>query len=155
MQKLDLTRLSRDVACLRKSHPAGLGPGGRPATGAMAIVRENLGRLEALHAAGFSWVDIAVGLAAQNVLHGSGRPLTGRQLTGLIASVRRQQRRRETKATRRATRTDLSTVTSTLTLAAELSAPAQLPALSTIPTEADLRRERLASLGSLMKESER
>lgn len=154
MPKLDLTRLSRDVAGLRKSRPAGLGPGGRPTTGAMAIVRENLGKLEALHAAGASWVDIAAGLAAQNVLHGSSRPLTGRQLTGLIASVRRQRRRREAKDTRRATRTDLPTVTSTLTLAAELSAPARAPDLSTIPTETDLRREQLASLGSLMKEND-
>jgi hypothetical protein len=118
----------------------------------MAVVRDNLGKLEALHAAGVSWVDIAAGLAAQGVVHGSGAALTGRQLTGLIASVRRQRRRREAKATRRATRTDLPRVTSTLTLAAELSAPAQAPTLSTIPTEADLRRERLASLGSLMKE---
>lgn len=154
MQKLDLTRLSRDVACLRKSRPAGLGPGGRPATGAMDIVRENLGKLEALHAAGASWADIAAGLAAQGVLHGSGAALTGRQLTGLIASVRRQRRRREAKATRRATRTDLPTINSTLTLAAELSALRQVPAISTIPTEEDLRRERLASLGSLMKEND-
>lgn len=154
MPKLDLIRLSRDVACLRRNRPAGIGPSGRPATGAMAIVRENLGKLEALHAAGASWVDIAAGLAAQNVLHGSGRPLTGRQLTGLIASVRRQQRRREAKATRRKARTDLPRVSSTLTLAAELSAPARAPAPSTIPTETDLRRERLASLGSLMKEND-
>lgn len=151
MPKLDLSRLSRDVAGLRRNRPAGLASGGRPVTGAMAIVRDNLGKLVALHATGVSWVDIAAGLAAQGVLHGSGQPLTGRQLTGLIASVRRQQRRRQAKAARRTVRTDLPTVTSTLTLAAELSAPAQASAPSIIPTETDLRRERLASLGSLMK----
>ena len=148
-----MLRLSRDLDSIRGARPAGIGPGGRTATGAMAVVRENLARLEALHAAGASWVDIAASLAAQNVRHGSGQALTGRQLTALIASVRRQQRKRDAKLTQRAARTDLPKAASPrLTLSSDLTASRAAPALSMLPTEDDLRRERLASLGSLLKE---
>lgn len=152
MPKLDLARLSRDLACLRRARPPAVGPNGRSTTGAMAIVRDNLAKLESLHAAGASWVEIAATLAAQNVRHGSGAALTGRQLTGLIASVRRQQRRREAKVAQRATRPDLpNTGGPRLTLAADLAAPRSAPVLSALPTEDDLRRQQLASLDSLLK----
>ncbi len=152
MQKLDLTKLTRDLDRRRRDRPDGVGPGGRPVTGAMAVVRDNLDRLEALHAAGASWVDIAAGLSAQGVLHGSGAALTGRQLTGLIASVRRQQRQREAKAAKRASRSDLPKVAAArLSLAADLAVPPQKPAPSPLASEDELRRERLASLDDLFK----
>lgn len=152
MPKLDLTKLSRDLDRRRRDRPDGVGPGGRPVTGAMAAVRDNLAQLEALHAAGASWVDIAASLAAQGVHHGSGAALTGRQLTGLIASVRRQLRQREAKAAKRASRPDLPKVASArLSLAADLAAPRQKPAPSPLASEDELRRERLASLDDLFK----
>jgi len=107
MPKLDLKRLSRDVDTLRTSRPLGVGPGGRRLTGAMAVVRDNLAALEALHAAGASWVDIAAGLAAQGVTQGQGEPLTGKRLTALIASVRRQAARHAATEARRRARPDL------------------------------------------------
>jgi len=65
--KLDLAKLSRDLDRRRRDHPQALGPGGRPITGAMAVVRDNLTELDVLHGAGASWVDIAASLSAQGV----------------------------------------------------------------------------------------
>lgn len=107
MPKLDLKRLVKDVDALRKSRPADLGPGGRRLTGAMAIVRDNREALEALHAAGTSWVDIAAGLSAQGLMQGEGDPLTGKRLTALIASVKRQAAKRAEAEARRKARPDL------------------------------------------------
>lgn len=107
MPKLDLKRLARDVDTLRMSRPVGVGPGGRRLTGAMAIVRDNLEALEVLHAAGASWVDLAAGLTAQGVTQGQGDPLTGKRLTALIASVKRQAARHAAAEARRMTRLDL------------------------------------------------
>ncbi|MGX9984668.1 hypothetical protein [Methylobacterium fujisawaense] len=111
MPKLDLKRLAKDVDTLRTSRPLGIGPGGRRLTGAMAMVRDNLEALEALHAAGASWVDLAAGLAAQGVTQGQGDPLTGKRLTALIASVKRQAARHAAAAARRKTRPDLRALT--------------------------------------------
>ena len=155
MPKLDLTKLSRDLDRRRRDRPDGVGPGGRLVTGAMGIVRENLAQLEALHAAGATWVDIAAGLAAQGVRHGSGEPLTGRQLTGLIASVRRQARQREARTSQRLGRSDLPKIAPPrLQLSPELVAPRPQQFSSQLPTEVDLRRERLASLDSLLKKED-
>lgn len=118
----------------------------------MAVVRENLAQLEALHAAGASWVDIAASLASQGVLHGSGAPLTGRQLTALIASVRRQARKRQARTAQRVERPDLPNVaTKRLQLSPDLVERRPTPTPSLLATEEDLRRERLASLDSLLK----
>lgn len=155
MPKLDLAKLSRDLDRRRRDRPEALGPGGRPITGAMAVVRDNLAALDVLHGAGASWVDIAASLSAQGVRRGDGEPLTGRQLTALIASVRRQQQRREAKAAKRASRADLLTpATPRLRLAADLAAPRRAPASPLLPTEDDLRRERLASLDDLLKKDD-
>lgn len=121
----------------------------------MAVIRDNLAQLEALHAAGATWVDIAASLAAQGVHHGSGAPLTGRQLTGLIASVRRQARRREARTSERLSRSDLpETAPPRLQLSPDLVAPRPPQFSSQLPTEDDLRRERLASLDSLLKKED-
>lgn len=157
MPKLDLKRLARDVDTLRTSRPLGVGPGGRRLTGAMAAVRDNLKALEALHAAGASWVDLAAGLTAQGVTQGQGDPLTGKRLTALIASVKRQAARQAAAAARRGTRPDLprpSTPsvtrqdppdavprTAVARLAPELQArPAPPPGDDAPPSEAEIRR---------------
>ena len=152
MPKLDLTKLTRDLDRRRRDRPEGVGPGGRPVTGAMGIVRENLAQVEALHAAGASWVDIAASLAAQGVHHGSGAPLTGRQLTGLIASVRRQARQREARAAQRLARSDLpKAAVPRLRLSPDLAARRPTSAPLPLATEEELRRASLASLDDLLK----
>jgi hypothetical protein len=108
MPKLDLKRLAKDIDTRRMSRPLGVGPGGRRLTGAMAIVRDNLQALEALHASGASWVDLAAGLTAQGVTQGQGEPLTGKRLTALIASIKRQAARRAAAEARRGGRPDLA-----------------------------------------------
>lgn len=152
MPKLDLTKLSRDLDRRRRDRPDGVGPGGRAITGAMAIVRDNLAQLEALHAAGASWVDIAAGLSAQGIRRGDGEALTGRQLTALIASVRRQHQRREAKVTARRTRPDLpAPPVRKLTLATDLAGPSSMRPPDPAAAEETLRREQLASLQDLLK----
>ncbi|PZR82064.1 MAG: hypothetical protein DI537_37270 [Stutzerimonas stutzeri] len=119
----------------------------------MAAVRENLAQLEALHAAGASWVDIAASLASQGVHHGSGAALTGRQLTALIASVRRQARKRQARTAQRLARPDLHKVTAPrLQLSPDLAERRPTPTPLPLATEEDLRREALASLNDLLKE---
>lgn len=153
MPKLDLSRLTRDLDRRRRDRPDGVGPGGRPVSGAMAAVRENLAQLEALHAAGASWVDIAASLASQGVHHGSGAALTGRQLTALIASVRRQARKRQARTAQRLARPDLHKVTAPrLQLSPDLAERRPTPTPLPLATEEDLRREALASLNDLLKE---
>lgn len=151
MPKLDLAKLSRDLIRRRRDRPDGVGPGGRPVSGAMAIVRENLAQLEALHAAGASWVDIAASLSAQGIRRGDGEALTGRQLTALIASVRRQRQRRDAKAEQRQARPDLPKPPARrLGLASDLVTP-ESRSSEPVRTEEDLRRDQLASLQDLLK----
>ena len=107
MPKLDLKRLAKDVDTLRNDRPVDRGPGGRRLTGAMEIVRDNLEALEALKAAGSTWVEIAAGLAAQGVTQGEGEPITGKRLTSLCASVKRQAAQKAAAEARRLARLDL------------------------------------------------
>ena len=149
--KLDLATLSRDLDRRRRDRPGGSGPGGRAVSGAMAVVRENLTQLEALHAAGASWVDIAASLSAQGIRRGDGEALTGRQLTALIASVRRQRQRREAKAEQRQARPDLpKPPVRKFGLASDLVMP-ESRSSEPARTEEDLRRDQLASLQDLLK----
>ncbi|WP_156323459.1 hypothetical protein [Bosea sp. AAP35] len=156
MPKLDLSKLTREVTRRKQDRPDGIGPGGRPVSGAMAMIRDNLAHLDALHAAGATWVDIAASLASQGVHHGSGAPLTGRQLTGLIASVRRQARQREARTAKRLARPDLPKVAAArLQLSPDLAVRRSMPTPLSLATEEDLRREALASLDSLLKKEDR
>jgi len=123
----------------------------------MAVVRDNLEALEALHAAGASWVDLAAGLAAQGVTQGQGDPLTDNRLTALIASVKRQAARQAEAKARRRTRPDLPRPSTpsvarqglpdaapspaAARLAPELQArPAAPPGDDAPPSEAEIRR---------------
>ncbi|GJE00849.1 MULTISPECIES: hypothetical protein [Methylobacteriaceae] len=132
--RLDLSRLKRDLAASAKARDGmTLAPGGRAATGLMAMVRDNLDALLALKASGSTWKEIAAGLTAQGYATADGRPLTDTQLTGVISSVRRQARRRAARAALRDMRPDLA--------AAPL--PPRRPAPAS-PSDAGARRARLA-----------
>lgn len=75
--RLDLSRLKRDLAASAKARDGmTLAPGGRAATGLMAMVRDNLDALLALKASGSTWKEIAAGLTAQGYATADGRPLT-------------------------------------------------------------------------------
>lgn len=70
--KLDVIKLTRDVDRRCLDRPYRVAPSGRPTTGVMGVVLDNIDQLENLHATGTTWVDIAASLAAQGVRHGSG-----------------------------------------------------------------------------------
>ena len=157
MPRIDLKRLKTDVAALQAKRPAKLGLGGRPLTGAMACVRENLAALEAMKSVEVTWTDIATALAAQGVVQGQdGQPLTGRRLTALIASVKRQDARRAAKSAMRLKRSDAlfpsqTPLASRARLAPELSRPD--PNLLEKPADAE-EKIRLANFhkhGDLFK----
>ena len=105
--RLDLRRLERETvpADTRANQ---LAPGGKPITGVMEVVRENLDALVALKASGRSWSAIAAGLTAQGFRTADGRDLTAANLTGVISSVRRQTARRVAKRTAQAARPDVT-----------------------------------------------
>lgn len=106
--RLDLRRLERDTAAAT-ARATGLAPGGRPATGLMDLVRENLDALVALQQVeGRTWDAIAAGLTAQGFTTADGRTLTGTNLTGVISSVRRQTRRRAARQAAREAREDVT-----------------------------------------------
>ncbi|GAA0273094.1 hypothetical protein LNAOJCKE_4626 [Methylorubrum aminovorans] len=104
--RLDLRRLARDAAAAPGSRREMRAPGGRLATGLMEAVRTNLDVLVALQAGGLTWDAVAAGLTAQGFTTADGQPVTGRNLTGIISSVRRQAAAREARMAARAARLD-------------------------------------------------
>ena len=104
--RLDLRRLARDAAATPNGHRKACAPGGRPATGLMEAVRDHLDALVALQAGGLTWDAVAAGLTAQGFTTADGGPITGRNLTGVISSVRRQAATRAARAAKRAARPD-------------------------------------------------
>ncbi|KAB1070582.1 hypothetical protein [Methylobacterium planeticum] len=105
--RLDLRRLARDAAAAPGAQRANLAPGGRAATGLMDAVRADLDALFALQAGGLTWNAIAAGLTAQGLTTADGRAITGRNLTGVISSIRRQAQRGATRDAERKTRADV------------------------------------------------
>lgn len=161
--RLDLRRLEREAASadMRSSK---LAPGGKPITGVMALVRENLDALVALKVSGRSWGAIAAGLTAQGFRTADGRDLTAANLTGVISSVRRQAARKLARETERRSRGDSvlkapeavneptpsSAVTSSPRLSPDLAVtPAAIPHPQ--PAEDERRRAALARARSLLK----
>ena len=104
--RLDLRRLARDAAASPGARREMRAPGGRDATGLMQAVRDNLDALVALQASGLTWDAVAAGLNAQGFATADGRPITGRNLTGIISSVRRQAVSRTVAQAIRAARSD-------------------------------------------------
>lgn len=157
--RLDLRRLERDVANAAP-RSAGLAPGGRPATGLMAVVRDNLDALVAMQAGGVTWNAIAAALTKQGFATGDGRDLTGAQVTGIVSSVRRQAKRRAAKAATRQTRADLpqqvleSRPKRRLDLSADLASPTashDIAVSDAADTEEAIRRDNLDKLQGLLK----
>lgn len=72
----------------------------------MEAVRDHLDALVALQAGGLTWDAVAAGLTAQGFTTADGGPITGRNLTGVISSIRRQAAARAARAAERAARPD-------------------------------------------------
>ncbi len=156
---IDLKKLRRTVAARKAARPDGIGPGGRVATGAMALVRSNLGAFDELRASGATWAEIAAGLAEQGMTQGDGEPITAKRLTALVTLVRKADATRAAKASARQGRGDLAagsklaakrTTDTKLRLAAELI-PSPLAATDPGPSEGDLRREAFDRHNHLFK----
>ena len=159
--RLDLRRLERDVADAAP-RSEGLAPGGRPATGLMAVVRDNLDALVAMQAGGVTWNAIAAALTKQGFATADGRDLTGAQITGIVSSVRRQAKRRAAKAATRQVRPDLPLASPErgperrLSLSADLVPPTtsrELAASDLAQTEEGIRHENFDKLQDFLKPS--
>lgn len=153
--RLDL----RDLAKAATRSDA-LAPGGKPATGLMAAVRDNLDALVALQASGVPWNAIATGLTKQGFTAADGRPLTGTEITGIVSSMRRQSVRRTAKAALRRAPGDLKPPPGQLVVDRRLRLSPHLAAgrdasgsgeVIPIPTEEEIRRIRLGELQHLLK----
>lgn len=105
--QLDPDKLCRDVEARAVERLQGSGPSSRQRSGAMAAIREHLATIMALRDGGATWPDIGVALTAQGFTRGDGGPLTGRHLSALIASIRRQDAGRAAARARRTARADL------------------------------------------------
>jgi hypothetical protein len=156
--RLDLNRLRKDAAA-SGTRRTDLAPGGRPATGLMALVREHQEALVALQTGGLTWNAIAAALTAQGFTTADGRPLTGTHLTGLISSLRRQAARRSTREMARQGRADRPPAAGSpparrLTLSTDLVPPPVAPAQDALAegSEDAIRRESLARLQDLLKD---
>lgn len=161
MRRVNLTKLRRDVEIAAAAQlESRRGPHGRRLTGAMAIVRDHLTKIEALRAAGKSWGSIAAGLAEQGVTQGDNIPITAKRLTALVASVKRQAARRAEKEEWRTQRRDLVTprslepCSSSLKLAPELtrSEPQATPVATM--TEEEIRRANFDKHSSLFRKEQ-
>ncbi len=143
------------MAADASARPTGLAPGGRPATGLMDLVRENLDAILSLQAGGKTWDAIARGLTKQGYKTSDGRELTGKHLTGIVSSVRRQAARRAEKVAARGARADVTSLKRDtdrrLALSPDLVGPRATPRPNPEPSEEALRRENLARLQDLIK----
>ena len=157
---LDLRKLKGDVAKRQAARPVGIAPGGRRATGSMAIVREHLADLDALRAKGATWAEIAAGLAEQGVTQGEGRePITAKRLTAIVTLVRKAEAKRAEATARRVSRADLRrapapppvTDRARLALAAELGASDASSASSVHEAEQEYRLDKLRRVESFFK----
>ena len=156
---LDLERLRRDIAALGIARSAQQ----QGTSGAMGVVRAHLADIERLKDEGATWVNIAEALAEQGVRRRDGGPITGRRLTGLIDSIRRQDTRRRSATERRASRRDLTvaspsdprpppgaTTPRPSPAGDEPQAEADAPARG-YPTAEQIRRDGLAELDAILK----
>lgn len=153
---IDLKKLKRDVEKRQASRPAGLAPGGRRATGSMAVVRQHLPQFDALRAAGASWSEIAAGLAGQGVTQGEGQePITAKRLTALVSLVRKAEAKRAAAVAERAARPDapLQLAPAILTLPGDLVTPKPGGDVRAAPSEEDHRHAALARSKALLKDA--
>ena len=104
---VDVRKLDEFLQATDAERTASGSSAARRASGAFAAVRENLAELERLNET-YAWSEIAFGLAQQGVLKRDGTPLSGKALTALIASVRRQAKTRTQRSGKRQPRSDLA-----------------------------------------------
>ena len=152
MPDLDLKRVRADVRKRQASRQNEIRTGGRPRNGTMALLRRHLAQFEQMVAEGATWVDIAAALAAQGVSQGDGQPITGRRLTALRASLRRQDERRTRAVAERTQREDIPARTSgpRPTLSGELAPPSRSRSPLTL-SEEDHRRAALDRAKAILK----
>lgn len=153
---IDLKKLKRDVAKRQASRPAGMAPGGRRATGSMAVVRQHLPQFDALRAAGASWSEIAAGLAGQGVTQGEGQePITAKRLTALVTLVRKAEAKRAAAIVERAARPDAPPrpAPAPLTLSVELIPHKPDGDVRAAPSEESHRHAALARSKALLKDT--
>lgn len=157
---LDLRKLKGDVAKRQAARPVGVAPGGRRATGSMAIVRQHLADLEALRAKGATWAEIAAGLAEQGMTQGeAGEPITAKRLTAIVTLVRKAEVKRAEVTAQRASRIDLrrapapspATDRTRLALAPELRTSDAPSASSVHEAEEEYRLDKLRRVESFFK----
>ena len=161
MPSLDRKRFRQDLKAARSGRQAGASP--RPnATGAMAVVRDNLALFDTMRAEdpGLTWADIAVSLGQQGVVMRDGQPITAKRLCALISTIRREGEIQAERAEARSRRTDTApgrvgapdgvSVASRLTLAPELNKPVDTPAPDR-STEDTIRAGRYAQHDKLFK----
>ncbi len=148
---LDLRKLKGDVAKRQAARPVGIAPGGRRATGSMAIVRQHLAEFDALRAKGATWAEIASGLAEQGVTQGENQePITAKRLTSLVSFVRKAEAKRvaaiaarkDLAGTGGAQKVAAPKAGSRLSLSPELASPT--PAKGDEVSEDEIRREAFA-----------
>ena len=151
---LDVKRLRRDVAKRQAARPVGLAPGGRRPTGSMAIVRQHLGELDRLRAAGATWTEIAAGLTGQGVTQGEGAPLTAKRLTALVTLVRKAEAKRAATLAKRSGRSDAPPALASppLTLSPDLVRSKRADDFGTAASEEANRHTALARSKALLKD---
>lgn len=151
---IDLKQLKRAVAHRQASRPAGVAPGGRRATGSMAIVRQHLAQFDRMRADGATWAEIAAGLAEQGVTQGEGQePITARRLTALVTLVRQAEAKRAASIAKRAHRPDAPPegAISPLTLSTDLATPATEPEIRRASPEEINRHAALARSKTILR----
>lgn len=157
---LDLRKLKGDVAKRQAARPVGIAPGGRRATGSMAIVRQHLADFDALRAKGATWAEIAAGLAEQGVTQGENRePITAKRLTAIVTLVRKAEVKRAEVTAQKASRADLrrdpapptATDRTRLALAPELRTPDAPSASSVHEAEEEYRLNKLRRVEGFFK----
>ena len=140
--KIDIAKLRADAGKAKAVRLAKKAGSTSVATGAMAVVRRLLPTIEGLLEADpeTSWDDIAVALTEQGVRTRAGEPMTGKRVSSLVDSVRKEDAARQERSQRRRARKDLP--------AAEEPQQNRQRRLALSPELTKVRRDRDVSTGA-------
>ena len=140
--KIDIEKLRADAGKAKAARMEKKAGSTSVATGAMAVVRRLLPTIEGLLDADSktSWDDIAAALTEQGVRTRAGGPITGKRLSSLVDSVRKQDAARHERMQRRRARKDLPV--------AEEPRPSRHRRLALSPELTTARSDRDASTGA-------
>ena len=163
MGSLNLKRFRADLKASRADRTASA-PGRPASTGAMALVRDNLDRFDAMRAEdpALTWADIAVALDKQGVRQRDGQPMTAKRLCALISTIRKQRASQQKAAIVRDQRGDVANPRrggqqrgapepSRLTLAPDLDGAKAPEATRTTANEEGHRRAALDRAKAILK----